>query len=297
MKKCNWTDRPASCFDDFLESRSYSEKSRKSYKSVFCSFLEFMYKCGETLKTVNERILQEWLINLGVRHQTEIRYLGLMSSVFEEMVNQEIIVENFASSLIVKKTKLKRGKTGKRLPVALDEKEFDLLMLEINKPGVLPRRRIVVLILLGCGLRESELCDLRTQDIHLDAEQPYLRVIGKGDKEREVPIPEEICRDMAHYQDEIPTLTACFVGVERRGEWVPFSPSGIFRMVQELMRKAGIIKHRMSPHVLRHTYATRQLQAGVPIALLKMWMGHKSLTTTMIYEHSVAARSSVRPKF
>ena len=134
------------------------------------------------------------------------------------------------------------------------------------------------------------------RDVYLDAEHPYLRVIGTGDKEREIPIPDELLVVLGQHEATLPTLNGLFVGVERNGELVAYTPSGVFKMIQKIMRSAGIVKRRMSPHVLRHTYATRQLQAGVPIATLRMWMGHSSIATTMIYESSVIARGSVRPK-
>lgn len=295
MEKNDWVTNPAECFAVFLEKRDYSKKSCQTYKSVFNDLIEFLGKHNENLTTANERIFQEWMKTKPVSHNTGIRYLSFISSVLDEMFDDGAIDENFAKLLKEKKSKLKKGKTAKRLPVALDENEFNLLIAEIDKGYILPRVRIVVLILLSCGLRVDELCNLAVKDIHLDVEYPYLRVIGKADKEREVPIPDEVCNALEDHQSTLPDQNGFFIGVERKGKIDQYSPSGIFRMIQRLMSKAGIVKRRMSPHVLRHTYATRQLQGGVPIATLKMWMGHDSIATTMIYEHSVCARSSVRP--
>ncbi len=296
MKNNDWVSNPVGAYDDFLKKRGYSEKTIKSYKSVFMNFLSFLEIHKEHLNTANDRVIQEWLISLSVCHNTEIRYLSVLSSVFDEMFDAGDIDENFAKRLIDKKLKMKRGKAGKRLPVAFDKNEFDLLMAEIGKEDVLPRIKITVLLLVGCGLRVSEYCDLAAKDVYLDAEHPYLRVIGKGDKEREVPIPDEVLVALGQHEATLPTLKGLFVGVERKGVLVAYTPSGVFKMIQKLMRSAGIVKRRMSPHVLRHTYATRQLQAGVPIATLRMWMGHSSIATTMIYESSVIARGAVRPK-
>jgi site-specific recombinase XerD len=295
MTKEDWIENPTVCFDHFVEKCSYSEKSIKSYKSTFNDLLRFVTEHNENLTTANIRIFHEWLKSKSVSYQTEIRYLSFISTVYDEMFNDGAIDENFAKQLVSQKMKVKKGKVAKRLPVALDEKEFDLLMTEINKAHILPRMRTVILILLSCGLRVTELCNLLAKDIHLDVEYPYLCVIGKGNKERQVPIPQEVCNDLASHEAELPNLNGYFVGVERNGQIAPYSPSGLFRMVQSVMRSAGIIKLRMSPHVLRHSYATRQLQGNVPIATLKMWLGHSSLQTTLIYEHSVVARSAIRP--
>ena len=296
MKNDDWASNPTVAYDIFLQKRGYSEKTVKSYKSVFNNFVAFLQNHKESLITANDRMMQEWLISVSVSHNTEIRYLSLLSSVFDEMFDAGDIDENFAKRLIDKKLKLKRGKAGKRLPVALDKNEFELLMAEIEKNNVLPRIKVTVLLLVGCGLRVSEYCELAAKDVYLDAEHPYLRVIGKGDKEREIPIPDELLVVLGQHEATLPTLNGLFVGVERNGELVAYTPSGVFKMIQKIMRSAGIVKRRMSPHVLRHTYATRQLQAGVPIATLRMWMGHSSIATTMIYESSVIARGSVRPK-
>lgn len=297
MENCNWVANPNECFLEFLKERNYSEKSIKSYKSIFGSLVHFITKHSYSLKTMNERILQEWMISCAISGKTEIRYLSLISSVLDILIEKSIIDENCARQLIDKKEKLKKGRSAKRLPVALSESEFNALIGVIGQPGVLPRVRMTVMMLAGCGLRVSELCDLQAKDVHVDVENPYLRVIGKGDKEREVPIPEEVCHEIEVYQASTPSASGYFLGVERKGVTEKYSPSGVFRMVQSAMRAAKIVKTRMSPHVLRHTYATRQLHAGIPIAILKMWMGHDSIVTTAIYEHSVVARSSVRPKF
>lgn len=299
----NWIDYPMEMFSRFLDARSYSEKSKIAYRSIFNAFVRWLHEHRQDLTSANGRVLQEWLLALGVTHQTEIRYLSFISTVFDQMFDDGAIDENFAKPLIDKKKRLKRGRKASRLPVALDEKEFNALIAKINEPEIMPRRRVAVLILLGCGLRADELCQLKTKDVHLDSDRPYLSVIGKGNKEREIPIPDDVRDALISYEEKERESMAgsFFIGVNRREsankkKWVALSPSGIYRAVQELMREAGIVKTRMSPHVLRHTYATRQLQAGVPLATLKMWMGHSSIATTMVYEHSVIARSGVRPR-
>jgi len=297
MENRDWSSDPVGSFDDFLESRQYSEKSKTNYKSIFYDLLCFLARTDTKLELATDRTFNAWLENKAICDKTGIRYLSFISSILDEMFNDGAIDENFAKLLIDKKSKIKRGKSAKRLPVALDEKQFNLLIGKINDGVVLARARTVVLILIGCGLRVSELCNLMAKHVHLHEERPYLRVIGKADKEREVPIPEDILGDLIDHESRLPALDGYFIGVERNGLITKYSTSGVYRMVNGFIDAAGIEKDRKSPHVLRHTYATRQLQAGIPISTLKLWLGHDSIATTMIYEHSVAARTGMRPKF
>lgn len=293
-----WVSQPEARFNDFLRRCDYSENSCVSYRTVFFSFLRFLTKHELDLSSVTENIIKEWLRTCSIRAKTEIRYIAFFASVFNELVEELVIEENYAAILLWKrkneKTKIK-GKAGRRLPVALNEKEFESFYLYTHSPNVLPRVRVVATVLAACGLRVDELCNLKVSDVHLDVEYPYLRVIGKANKEREVPIPDAVCAELEAHVASLPSLGGAFVGLERNGKLVPYSNSGIYKMIRGLMRKCEIVKAKISPHVLRHTYATRQLQAGIPLATLSLWLGHDSIATTMVYQHAVVARTSVRP--
>lgn len=296
MENLDWNNEPEACFMELLEIGNYSDKTMKTYNSVFCHFVRFLNDHSIVISSANERILKEWLIRCAVSDKSENRYLYIISLAFANMLEGGLVEENWPELLIAKKKKLKKGRTGKREIVALDDKQFRQLQDEYNKPSYHPRMRVVVQLLIGCGLRVSELCELKASDVHLDLDAPYLTVIGKGDKERSIPIPDEIVGALRDQEAILPSLSGYFVGVEHSNKIVPYTPSGIYRMIQKMMQGAGIVKERMSPHVLRHTYATRQLHGGVPVAILKMWMGHESITTTAKYEHSVQARGAIRPK-
>lgn len=297
MESIDWNNEPDACFMELLIISKYSENTIKPYASVFGHFVRFLNEHSIIISSANECILKEWLIKCAVNDKTENRYLYIISLAFANMLESGLVEENWPELLIAKKKKLKKGRTGKREVVALDERQFRQLCDEYTKPGYHPRMRVVVQLLIGCGLRVSELCDLKASDVHLDLDAPYLTVIGKGDKERSIPIPDEIIGALRDQEAALPSLNGYFVGVEHNSKIVPYTPSGIYRMIQKMMQAAGIVKERMSPHVLRHTYATRQLQGGVPVAILKMWMGHESIITTIKYEHSVQARGAIRPKF
>jgi len=300
MENCNWISKPEAAFEEYIETHKYSDKTKITYRSIFGELNAFISKHGFNLKTANERIFIEWLGSLAISQKTESRYLSVVARIYDELYESNIINENVIRLLIAKKIKDKkkdRSREEKRLPVSLNEKEFDLFIGIANHKKTLERQKIVALLLVGCGLREEELCRLEAKHVHLNVDNPYLRVIGKGNKEREVPIPEEICPELERYEAALPDLDGPFVGVERGGVLSPYSTSGVYRMIYGMMKKAGIVKKRMSPHVLRHTYATRQLQAGIHLATVSLWMGHDSVLTTNIYQHAVIARtSSARPR-
>ncbi|MBU2736450.1 tyrosine-type recombinase/integrase, partial [Acidithiobacillus caldus ATCC 51756] len=142
----------------------------------------------------------------------------------------------------------------------------------------------------------SEALSLSLAQVRLEADPPVVRVIGKGNKEREVPIS--------------PTLQVVLEGyLERRqrfvrnGDWLfstavgaPFTRTWAYTTVSEVIRGAGIQKPAYGPHVLRHTFATRQLRAGIAPAIVKAWLGHEDLAITFrVYEHVFAAPAGVRP--
>ncbi|MGK9452733.1 tyrosine-type recombinase/integrase [Acidithiobacillus caldus] len=186
------------------------------------------------------------------------------------------------------------------MPTVLDSEEETRFLATIPLDDLLPfsvyRKRVFLHLLLFTGLRVSEALSLSLAQVRLEADPPVVRVIGKGNKEREVPIS--------------PTLQVVLEGyLERRrrfvriGNWLfstavgaPLTRTWAYTTVSEAIRGAGIQKPAYGPHVLRHTFATRQLRAGIAPAIVKAWLGHEDLAITFrVYEHVIAAPAGVRP--
>ncbi|MBQ6136340.1 MAG: tyrosine recombinase [Kiritimatiellae bacterium] len=154
------------------------------------------------------------------------------------------------------------------------------------------RDRAMLETLYGCGMRVSELCGFRIEDVVADGE--LVRILGKGSKERVVPLGSAAARALVKY---IGTARAVFtkgnlaethVFVTRLGR--PFTRQGVFKIIRERAAAAGIAADRVSPHVLRHCFASHMLQHGADIRAIQELLGHADIGTTQIYTHVDASR-------
>ena len=148
------------------------------------------------------------------------------------------------------------------------------------------RNRAIVETLYSCGLRVSELVNLRRSHLYLDI--GFIRVVGKGDKERLIPIGREAIKYIQLYISELRVHLPVINGFEdilflnRRGK--KLSRVMIFYIIRELARQADIRK-QISPHTLRHSFATHLVEGGADLRAVQEMLGHESITTTEIYTH------------
>ena len=181
---------------------------------------------------------------------------------------------------------------GRHLPVCLTESEVDALLAappETSSAGL--RDKAMLELLYACGLRVSELVGLQTSQLFLDA--GYLRVAGKGNKERLVPIGEQAIEWVLRYIGEArPALLAGHgdcgaVFVTRRGGGM--TRQGFWYVIKRLACRAGVSR-RLSPHTLRHAFATHLLEHGADLRTVQVLLGHGNLSTTQIYTHITGER-------
>jgi site-specific recombinase XerD len=296
-KKSNlWEESLETGFLAWIEKHGYSEKTRKTYQSMIFAFFTFLEKSSIELKDSNKTVIERFFKERAVSEKTKLGYLWLVSDIFDDMVDCGFLQENNMSIVLDKKRKGMRGKTAKRLPVVLTDNETSQF---INYIDTLPRnysgmrKRCTLLLLMDGGLRAQEMCDLKTTEMHLNEDPPHIRVIGKFNKERIVPLPESIINDLLEFLDMKTKPSQYFSSSMAYGN--PYVPSSIYRMVNGALIEAGIVKTKLSPHILRHTYCTRQLANGVPLTTVKQWMGHESIATTAIYEHVVTSLHGSKP--
>lgn len=186
-------------------------------------------------------------------------------------------------------------KRERLLPRVLSEQEVAEMLDAVtgDDPRSL-RDRAMLEILYGCGLRVSELCALKLDDVIADGE--LLRILGKGSKERVVPLGSAAGRALARYLASSRGIfakdgaaTSC-VFVTRLAK--PFTRQGVFKMIRERAAAVGIAADRISPHVLRHSYASHMLSHGADIRAIQELLGHADISTTQIYTHVDTARFS-----
>jgi site-specific recombinase XerD len=173
----------------------------------------------------------------------------------------------------------------RKLPVALDREEVGKLLDQPKTDTVLGLRdRAVLTLLYGTGIRASECAGLREQDI--DWEQKTIRVTGKGGHERTVPLNNEVLHVLRQYRLARGGARA-EEPVFRSREGKALSRNAIYERVRQAAHKCGITR-RVSPHRLRHTFATHLVQAGVGLVTLRDLLGHRQITSTQIYIHLTA---------
>ena len=184
-------------------------------------------------------------------------------------------------------------KKAKALPKVLSEEETFKMLDSVSGRGPRDLRdRAMLEVMYGCGLRVSELCALSMDDIVADGE--LLRVLGKGSKERVVPIGKAAGRALSDYfasaRDVFtkgdPSVSQVFVTRLKK----PFTRQAVFKMLRERAVASGIAPERISPHVLRHCFASHMLQHGADIRAIQELLGHADIGTTQVYTHVDARR-------
>ena len=178
-------------------------------------------------------------------------------------------------------------KIGKKLPEVLSILEIDLIesMVDLSKAEG-HRNKAIIETLYSCGLRVSELIGLKMS--HLYLKEGFIRVVGKGDKERLVPISQKAINDINNYLPDRFSLPAIekesedILFLNRRGK--KLSRVMIFTIVKELVKKTGIQKN-VSPHTFRHSFATHLVDGGADLRAVQEMLGHESITTTELYTH------------
>ena len=218
--------------------------------------------------------------NLGVATTTQARIISGVRAFFRYLIMENEISEDPT-------TLLESPKTGRKLPEFLSEEEIEGMLNCIDKSSKEGERNCAILeTLYGCGLRVSELVGLKISDLHLEEE--YILVTGKGNKQRLVPIGEIAIKHIKLWQDHYRST----LKIKKEAEDTLFlnrnggklSRIMVFTIIKDLAAKAGI-KKTISPHTLRHSFATHLVTGGADLRAVQEMLGHESITTTEIYTH------------
>ena len=275
--------------DDFIASlrfeRSMAENTCAAYGRDLRFFAEFLGKRGVSESAdVTRAEIDAYLgeeREEGKKSTTRARRMAAIRMWLKFLKERRYIRKNPAELIDA-------PKKAKALPKVLSEEEtFRMLDAVSGKTPRELRDRAMLEVMYGCGLRVSELCALSTDDIIADGE--LLRVLGKGSKERVVPIGKAAGRALTDYfasaRDVFtkgdPSVTTVFVTRLRK----PFTRQAVFKMIKERAAAVGIDPKRISPHVLRHCFASHMLQHGADIRAIQELLGHADIGTTQIYTH------------
>ncbi|MBK6381612.1 MAG: site-specific tyrosine recombinase XerD [Chitinophagaceae bacterium] len=222
----------------------------------------------------------QWVSELGMTVTSQSRIISGLRSFYAYCYMEQIVTLNPTALLETPKQKRILPDT-----LSFDEIESIIAHIDLSKPEG-GRNKAILETLYSCGLRVSELVNLRISCLHLDI--GFVRVIGKGDKERLVPIGSDAIKYINIYRNDIRVHISIkpgqedFLFLNRRGS--KLSRVMIFILLKELAKKAGIVKN-ISPHTFRHSFATHLVEGGADLRAVQEMLGHENITTTEIYTH------------
>lgn len=212
--------------------------------------------------------------------RSQARILSGIKSFYEFMIEEEWIEINPT-------TLISAPKIGSNIPDTLSTKEIDKIIAAIDLSAAHgERNRAIIELLYGCGLRVSELTEIKISDLFFD--EDFIRVLGKGNKQRLVPIATytqkiiNIYKDQVRVHQKIQPKFSDHLFLNNRGG--KLTRVMIFTIIKKYVELAGI-KKNISPHTFRHSFATHLLENGADLRSIQLMLGHESITTTEIYMH------------
>ncbi len=264
--------------------RGLSANSINSYKLDLIKLINFLKvkDISSTPLTIDQETLQLFLYEIAkeLNARSRARLISGLKSFFSYLIFEDYREEN-PTDLI------EAPKIGQKLPETISVEEIDQIIAAIDlSKAEGERNRAIIETLYGCGLRVSELTHLQLSDLYF--EEGFIKVTGKGDKQRFVPISDYNIKYINIYKDEvrlhqkIKPEASDTLFLNRRGGQL--TRAMIFTIIRQLAEKANI-KKKISPHTFRHSFATHLLENGADLRAIQQMLGHESITTTEIYMH------------
>jgi integrase/recombinase XerD len=271
--------------------KSYLRLERSLSANTIEAYLQDVYKLKQyadtlgrkspdQLSTEDLKNFLQWVNELGMLPTTQARVLSGLKAFFKYLIMEDII-QNDPSAL------LESPKTSRKLPDTLSIIEINKLIdaIDLSKTEGM-RNKTMLEVLYGCGLRVTELTTLRISNLFLEIE--FIKILGKGNKERLVPIGAEAVKFLKIFLEQVRVHIKIkpgkedFVFLNNRGN--PISRIMVFLVIKGLGQKIGLHKS-ISPHTFRHSFATHLIEGGADLRAVQEMLGHESITTTEIYTH------------
>ena len=264
--------------------RGLSENSISNYGLDIKKLITWLddSKIHSTPIAIKPEVIQEFIYTIAkeVNPRSQSRIISGLKGFFNYL-----IFENYRETNPLEL--IESPKIGRKLPDTLALEEIDQLIKAIDLSGAQgERNRAILETLYGCGLRVSELTSLKISDLFF--KEGFIKITGKGDKQRFVPIGDttikyiEIYRKEVRVHQKIPPKAQDTLFLNRRGNQL--TRAMIFTIIKQLAEKIGINKV-ISPHTFRHSFATHLLENGADLRAIQQMLGHQSITTTEIYTH------------
>jgi integrase/recombinase XerC len=264
--------------------KRFSPHSVTAYRKDLNQFTDFLSIDEPDLLTISHQDVRSWMLTLmeqGSEAKTVNRKLSALRSFYKFLQREELIRIN-------PMVHVKAPRIPKRLPVVMDEQKMDSLLdsehvFEDNFSGL--RNRLILELLYGTGMRLSELVNLKDQDVNLY--EQYIKVLGKRNKERMIPVSSPLIKLIKDYMQEKLSQNfdnkagSLIVTNEGNNAYSQF----IYRIVKLSLSQISTQAKR-SPHILRHSFATALLNKGADLNAIKELLGHSSLAATQVYTHN-----------
>jgi len=260
-----------------LIEKGLSKNTALAYRTDLKTFFKYLEEKSISFENIQHSQLTDFLWNLKVSNLKPRSIFRMVESIrqfYKFLVIEDIIKEDPTIYLSV-------PKTSEELPDTLTNKEVDILLNSVSGTDDLSvRNRAMLELLYATGLRVSELISLKFENINL--EECFVKITGKGNKERLVPFGHKAKIFLERYLRVRKKTNSEYIFLTRLKK--PISRIEFWRQLKEISIKAGIMKN-ITPHTLRHSFATHLLTAGTDIRFVQEMLGHSSISTTQIYTH------------
>ena len=259
--------------------RRLSPLTLRSYEIDLLQFLDFLALDSHQVTPIKAQTIRLWLVELsnqGIQNRSINRKLATLRTFFKYLQRRGDVTDNPMQTI-------RMVKTSKSLPTYLRESEMEQVFAQQEIPKNTfeeVRDQLVLMLLYGTGMRLAELIQLSNQQLNLASKT--LRVIGKRNKERIIPMPQLLVDLVKQYQSINPFQSHSLLLTDK-GE--PCYPMFIQRLVKKYLGEVSTLE-KLSPHVLRHSYATHLLNRGADLNAIKELLGHANLAATQVYTHN-----------
>jgi len=267
----------------YLKSeRFFSPRTIFAYQHDLGKFMEFLESINKT--DITHLTKEDVRHFLSERAQTNgavtiARKLSTIKSLFKYLEREEIIEKNPASSI-------KAPKLPEKEPSYLTETEYKDLIAAVKfkaTPYYLSRDLAIVILFLGTGIRLSELVGLTLDRVNLERSDRNIKVQGKGNKERIIPLTNEVAAILGQYLKQRPDVPSNHLFISRLGDGL--HARSVYGLIKKYLKAANIKKEKVAVHSLRHTFGASLLNSGANLVVIQELMGHKKLETTRRYLH------------
>ena len=265
-----------------LLEKSLSKSSVEAYMFDLRKLMEYVGTRDLELTDVKHEDLLDFIAclhGLGISPRSQARIISGIRSFYKYLLIEEYIEQDPCELIEL-------PNLGRHIPEVLSVDEIDRIVNAIDdSKDEAQRNRAIIEVLYGCGLRVSELVNLKLTDISWKEE--FVRVIGKGNKQRLAPISTRALKQIEYYLPfrssiDVKKGEEDYLFISKRGKHL--SRITVFHIVKVLAERAGITKD-ISPHTFRHSFATHLLERGANLRAIQVMLGHESISTTEIYTH------------